>query len=85
MSLANLQQHAICNPTPTTTTLREKVFNGMIPSAVSDTGATSHALLPLAPSIPTNILSKVVFHLLDGTTAAAFTVNKLLHYVWESA
>jgi hypothetical protein len=36
-SLANLQQHAICNPTPTTTTLREGVLNGTIPSAVSNT------------------------------------------------
>ncbi len=83
MSLANLQQHAICNPTPPTTTLGEGVLNGMIPSAVSDTGATSHALLPSAPSIPTGIPSKVVFHLLNGTTTVASTVNKLLHNVWE--
>jgi hypothetical protein len=67
-SLENLQQHAICNPTPPTTTLREGVLNGTIPSAVSDTGATSHALLPLAPSIPTGIPSKVVFHLPNGIT-----------------
>ena len=57
----------------------------MIPSAVSNTGATSHALLPSAPSIPIGIPSKVVFHLPDRTTAAASTVNKLLHYVWEPA
>ena len=85
MSLANLQQHAICNPTPTTTTLREGVLNRMIPSAISNTGATLHALLPLAPSIPTGIPSKVIFHLPDGTTAAASTVNKLLHDVREPA
>jgi hypothetical protein len=82
-SLANLQQHAICNPSPTTTTLHEGVLNKMIPSAISNTGATLHALLPSAPSIPTGIPSKVVFHLPDGTMAVASTVNKLLHYVWE--
>jgi hypothetical protein len=84
-SLANLQQHAIRNPTPTTTTLREGVLNGTIPSAVSNTGATLHALLPSVPSIPTGIPSKVVFHLLNGTTAAASTVNKLFHYIREPA
>jgi hypothetical protein len=82
---AKLQQHAICNPTPLTTTLREGALNGMIPSAVSNTSATSHALLPLAPSIPTGIRSKIVFHLPDRTTAAASTVNKLLHDVREPA
>ncbi len=75
--LANLQQHAICNPTPLTTTLREGVLNGTIPSAVSNIGATLHALLPLAPLIPTGIPSKVVFHLPNGTTAAASTVGTL--------
>ncbi len=84
-SLANLQQHAICDPTPTTTTLREGVLNGTIPSAVSNTVATLHALLPSAPSIPTGIPSKVVFHLPNGTMAAASTVNKLLHYIWKPA
>jgi hypothetical protein len=80
-----LQQHTIRDPPPLTTTLREGVLNGMIPSAVSDTGAILHALLPLAPSIPTGIQSKVVFHLPDGTTAGASTVNKLLHNVREPA
>ncbi len=82
-SLANLQQHDIRKPTPPTTTLREGVLNGTIPSAVSNTGTISHALLLLAPSIPTGIPSKVVFHLPNGTTAAASTVNKLLHNVRE--
>jgi hypothetical protein len=85
MPLANLQQLAIRYPTPKTTTLREGVLNRTIPSAVSNTGATSHALLPSAPSISTSIPSKVVFHLSNRTTAAASTVNKLLHYVWEPA
>ncbi len=78
-----LQQRAIHDPTHSSTTLREGVLNVTIPSAVSNTGATLHALLPLAPSIPTGIQSKVVFHLPDGTTAAASTVNKLLHAVRE--
>jgi hypothetical protein len=82
---AKSQQHAICNPTPSTTMLPEGVRNGTIPSAVSNTGATLHALLHLAPSISTSIQSKVVYHLPDGTTAAAFTVNKLLHNIWEPA
>ncbi len=86
MFLANLQQHdAICNPTSSTTTLLEGVLNGTISSAVSNTGATLHALLPLAPSIPTSIPSKVVFHLPKGTTAVASTVNKLIHNVREPA
>jgi hypothetical protein len=84
-SLANLQKHAIHDPTPTTTTLPEGVLNGTIPSAISNTSATSHALLPLAPSIPTGIPPKVVFHLPNGTTAGASTVNKLLYYVQEPA
>jgi hypothetical protein len=80
-----LQQHAILNPTPSSTTLGEGVLNGTIPSAVSDTGATLHALLPSALSILTGIQAKVVFHLPDGTTAAASIVKKLLHNVWEPA
>jgi hypothetical protein len=60
-SLANLQQHAIRDPIPTTTTLCEGVLSKTIPSAVSNTGAT----LLLVPSIPTGISSKVVFHLPD--------------------
>jgi hypothetical protein len=53
MFLAKLQQHASHEPTPLTTILRVGVLNGTIPSAVSNTGATLHALLPLAQSIPT--------------------------------
>jgi hypothetical protein len=83
--LANVQQHAICNPIPSTTTLREGVLNGMIPSAISNTGATLHALLLLTLLIPTGIPSKVVFHLPDGTMAVTSTVNKLLHNVREPA
>jgi hypothetical protein len=65
--------------------LTDGVLNGMISLAVSNTGATLHALLLSAPSIPTGIRSKVVIHLPDGNTAAASTVNKLLHYLHEPA
>jgi hypothetical protein len=81
----------ICNSTPFATPIPQQphymtgVLNGTIPSAVSNTSATSHALLPSAPSIPTGIPSKVVFHLPNGTTAVASIVNKLLHNVREPA
>ncbi len=79
-----------CNSMPVATplpqqTLCEGVLNGTIPSAVSNTGATSHALLLSALSIPTGIPSKEVFHLPNRTTAAASTVNKLLHNIREPA
>jgi hypothetical protein len=83
--LTKLQQHASHNPTCLTTTLHAGVLNGTIPSAVSGSGTTLHALLPLAPSIPTGIWSKVIFHLPNGTMAAVSTVNKLLHNVREPA
>jgi hypothetical protein len=60
MLLAKLQQHTIHNPTLLATTLREGVLNETISSAISNTGATLHALLPSTPSIPTGICSKVV-------------------------
>ncbi len=53
------------------------MLSGAIPLAVSNTGATSHALLPLVPSIPTGEQSRAVFHLPNGATAAARTINKL--------
>ena len=82
---AKLQQHAIHNPTPSPTTLCEGVLNGTILSAINDTGATLHALLLSVTSIPPGIRSKVVFHLPNGTMAAASTVNKLLHNIREPA
>jgi hypothetical protein len=85
MFLAKLQQHTSHDPTPSTITLRAGVLNGTIPSAVSNTGTTLHALLSLAPSIPTGIQSKVVFHLPNRIMAATSTVNKLLHNVREPA
>jgi hypothetical protein len=57
--------------------IKEAVLSGTISSAVSNTGATSHALLPLAPLIPMGEWSWAVFHLPNGVTAAATTINKL--------
>jgi hypothetical protein len=48
-------------------------------------GATSHALLPSAPSIATKTRSLVVFHLPNGATAPATMINKLHHKVHEPA
>ncbi len=65
--------------------MKEGVLNGMIPSAVSDTGATSSAFLKKDPSCTTGKLSTTVFHLPDGAIAPATTRNKLLHNVREPA
>jgi len=54
------------------------VLNGTIPSAVSDTGATSSTFLKEDPSIPTGRVFSAVFHLPNGTIAPATTLNKLL-------
>jgi hypothetical protein len=57
--------------------IKEVLLTGAIPSAVSNTGATSYALLPSAPLIPMGEWSQVVFNLPNGATAAATTINKL--------
>ena len=61
--------------------MRMGVLNGTIPSAVSDTGATSSAFLREDPSIPTGRTSSAIFHLPNGAVAPATTINKLLHNV----
>ncbi len=61
--------------------MRMGILNGTIPSAVSDTGATSSAFLKEDPSIPTGHVSSTVFHLPNGTVTPATTINKLLHNV----
>jgi hypothetical protein len=61
------------------------MLNGTIPSAVSDTGATSSAFLKKDPSGATGKLSTTVFHLPDSAIAPATTRNKLLHNVHEPA
>ena len=55
------------------------ILNGTLPSAVSDTSATSSAFIKEDPSIPTGRISSAVFHLPNGAVAPATTVNKLLH------
>jgi hypothetical protein len=61
--------------------MRTGVLNGTIPSAVSNTGATSSAFLKEDPSIPTGRVSSAVFHLPNDAIAPATTLNKLLHNV----
>ncbi len=65
--------------------MKEGKLNSTIPSAVSDTGATSSAFLKKDPSRATGELSTTVFHLPDGMIAPAMTMNKLLHNVRELA
>ena len=66
-------------------TLRTAVLNKSVPLAVSNTGATSHTLLPSAPLIPTNTILTAVFHLPDGAMAAATKIHKLHHKLREPA
>ena len=61
--------------------MRTGILNGTIPSAVSNTGATSSAFLKEDTSIPTGHISSAVFHLPNGAIAPATTLNKLLHNV----
>jgi hypothetical protein len=63
--------------------MKEGVLNSTIPSAVSDTGATSSAFLKKDPSRPTGELSTTVFDLPNGAIAPATTRNKLLHNMHE--
>ncbi len=65
--------------------MKEGMLNGTIPSAVSDTGATSSAFLKKDPSRAMGKLSTAVFHLPNGAIAPATTRNKLLHNVREPA
>ncbi len=60
-------------------TMKAGVLNGTIPSAVSDTGATSSAFLMMDLLHQQGKLSTTVFHLLDRAVSPAATVNKLLH------
>ncbi len=61
------------------------MLNGTIPSAVSDTGATSSVFLKKDPSRTMGELSTTVFHLSNGAIAPAMTRNKCLHNVHEPA
>jgi hypothetical protein len=59
------------------------VLNGTLPSAVSDTGATSSAFLKKDPSRAMGKLSTTVFQLPNGIIAPAMTRNKLPHNMHE--
>jgi hypothetical protein len=65
--------------------MKEGMLNSMIPSAVSDTGASLSAFLKKDSSRAMGELSTTVFHLPNGTIAPATTRNKLLHNVREPA
>jgi hypothetical protein len=65
--------------------MKEGMLNGVIPSAVSDTGSTLSAFLKKDPSRTTGKPSTTVFHLPNGAIAPATTRNKLLHNVREPA
>ena len=65
--------------------LKRGVLDGTIPSAVSDTGATSSAGLVGDPFIDTDEVSTKVFHLPTGGKAPASKVVKLEHNLREPA
>ena len=61
------------------------VLDGTIPSAISDTVATSSAGLIGNPYIPTGIKSTKLFHMTDVSTAPASDVCKLDHKLRDPA
>ena len=65
--------------------VKRGVLDGTIPSAISDTGATSSAGLIGDPYIPTGVKSKKLFHMPNGTTAPASNVCKLQHNLRDPA
>jgi hypothetical protein len=65
--------------------VRQGVLNSSIPLALSDTAATSNAILPSAPMSPTSTVSTAVFHLPNRATAAATMIHKLHHNLREPA
>jgi hypothetical protein len=61
--------------------MRIGILNGTVPSAVSNTGATSSAFLASDPSLPTGHVSTVVFHLPNGIVAPATAIHQVHHDV----
>jgi hypothetical protein len=61
------------------------VVNSMVPSAVRDTGVTSHAFLKDNLLIPANERSSAMFHFLNGATTAVTMIHKLHHKLREPA
>ena len=68
-----------------TTALKQRIMNGTIASAVSDTGATSTAGAPQDLFKETTTLSSKVFILPTGGTVTATKRAKLLHNVQAPA
>ena len=65
--------------------IRTGILNGTIPSAISDTGATSTAGKVGHPFRVSNHPSDKKFHLPTGGTARASVKTKLLHELREPA
>ena len=59
--------------------IRQGVLNGTIPSAISNTGATSSAGLIGDPYIPTSIKPTTLFHMPNSSNSLASDVCKLEH------
>ncbi len=64
------------NPLAAQNNMHMGVLSGTIPSAVSNTGATSSAFLTSDPSPPTGRVSSTVFHLPNGAIAPATTYKR---------
>jgi hypothetical protein len=73
-----------CNR-PTLHDISQGILNGSIPTAVSDTAATSTTFLPSALKLLTGTVSTAVFHLPNGASAAATMIHKLHHNLQEPA
>ena len=65
--------------------IRNGIINGTIPSAISDTGATSTAGKGGHPFIVSNHPSDKVFHLPTGGTSKASVKAKLMQKLREPA
>ena len=65
--------------------IRAMILDGSIPSAISNTGATSTAGKSGHPFRTLNIPSDKVFHLPTGGTARASVKAKLMHELRETA
>ncbi len=67
------------------TSLRNGLLDGSVPSAISDTGALASAFKPSNPTITTGIRSNTSFGGAFGNLAVATTINKLRHKLREPA
>jgi hypothetical protein len=65
--------------------IQQGILIRSIPLAVSDTAATSSAFLPSTPTIPAGTMLMAMFHLPNGTRAAATMIHKLHKNLQEPA